>query len=459
MSNRVRAISIFSGPAGSTQGMKDAGVEDVIGVEWDADAVATARAAGHTVIHDDVRLVTPRSVFERLIPADLRHTIKLLLQGSPPCQGLSLAGKGKGREDIEHLLDAIAGLSQESGLATTWDDAQALIPSLMQSLTDMCSDDRSPLTFEVMRWIFDLSPDFIMLEQVPAALPIFEAIGAVLESWGWSVWVGCVQAEQFGVPQTRKRAKLLAKAVGKVEAPTPTHSKYHSRTPERLDDGVLPWVSMAEALGWGVEELVGFPRRYDGRGEAIEMDGELYRGRDFRKGADPSFVVTEKARSWQRYVEKAAFVCTNVRPNSAVRLLDQPAPTLAFGHETPNWLDSEHPAVHKVLDKTALLTEVEPRVHNQSGTEFDLTWPADRPAPVIAGRDIVTMPGANANRFNGSTKSRNDGIKVADWEAGVLQSFPKDYPWQGTKTKRFQQIGNAVPPLLQTALTLHLLGK
>ena len=51
----------------------------------------------------------------------------------------------------------------------------------------------------------------------------------------------------------------------------------------------------------------------------------------------------------------------------------------------------------------------------------------------------------------------HDGQRLTDAEAGVLQGFRRDYPWQGGRNHRAQQIANAVPPPMAAALLGTLL--
>ncbi len=53
----------------------------------------------------------------------------------------------------------------------------------------------------------------------------------------------------------------------------------------------------------------------------------------------------------------------------------------------------------------------------------------------------------------------NGSVKLLIEEGLVLQSFRPDYPVQGTMSKKWEQIGNAIPPLLAAAVLGSLLGE
>lgn len=114
------------------------------------------------------------------------------------------------------------------------------------------ADPRSALVTEPLRWALALRPRLIAWEQVPPALGYWKHCAEILRGEGYSAWAGCLRAEQYGVPQTRTRAFLLASLNGPVEPPKPTHQRYVKGEPQRhettLEGEVLPWVSMAEAL-------------------------------------------------------------------------------------------------------------------------------------------------------------------------------------------------------------------
>ena len=446
-SNRI-VLDHFAGPGGWSTGiadlLHDAGLVEVA-LEWDAAACLTRVANGHTgTLRADVAAY-PVCPF-------LGRTVGYI--GSPPCQTFSMAGGGAGREHMAALCLEVRRILL--GL-TTYDEAMARLKD-EGALDDKDGnpDPRNGLILIPARTIRALLDhdgkgptdlEWIALEQVPPAGPVFDAYAAALRELGFAVVAPVVNAADYGVPQTRERKFVIASRVRRVTVPEPTHAKGGE------DEGLfgpsrLPWPSMARALGWGTPTLVGFPRRADA-GDAITIDGTAYRARDLTPDTEPAQTVTEKGRSWQRFPADDVELVHGSQPNVARRTIAEPAATMAFGNDAAGFRFEGSP---EALD--AILEE-----RRAGSAKFDGHWTEERPATVVASREIVQHPGATKNRHNDSEKTRNDGLRITEAEGAVLQGFPADYRWEGSsKGKRWEQIGNVVCPPVARRIVAELLG-
>lgn len=224
----MNVVDLFAGPGGWDLGAKALGL-DPLGIEWDDAACATREAAGLRTVQGDVALLDPLDY----APCDL-------LIASPPCQAWSMAGKRGGERDKEHVIACLMELA--AGSDTRGEHAAK------------CEDARSMLVVEPLRWALALTPRLLAFEQVPPVLGLWTLIAGLLEPHGWKCWAGVLEAERYGVPQTRERAILMGSRDGTPHPPRATHQRYVPGEPQRhdvtLEGEVLPWVSMAEALGW-----------------------------------------------------------------------------------------------------------------------------------------------------------------------------------------------------------------
>ncbi|MDP9145236.1 MAG: DNA cytosine methyltransferase [Actinomycetota bacterium] len=437
----------FAGPGGWEEGQRLAGFTgQSVGFELCPVACATGQAAGHQRVRADVAQVPLKHLAGKVAGVVL----------SPPCPSFSTAGSGAGKDDVPNVLRLIA------------DFAASRTPGDYE-----WADERSALTAQPMRWVVECRPRWVALEQVPPVLPIWRYIAECLRKLGYRVWCGVLSAEEFGVPQTRKRAILVASLDGPVGPPTPTHQAYISgrdlqAEPDLFGDPLPPPVSMAEALGWGADELIGFPRRADTPSNGVEGDdsriielgGVDYRARDLRPAPAPA--LTEKSRSWQRWRTEEVVMLTAARTKLADGTLPRPAPapapTIAFGHASMVWAlrnGTQDNACTRPLDEPAGTI-----FYGGRGNAVD--WVAERPATTVQGDPRIWPPGHKVNAGDRARhadaderygdRAGSESIRVTVQEAAVLQSFPPGYPWQGTKTQQFQQVGNAMPVLLAAAV-------
>ncbi len=190
----MKAIDLFCGAGGLTQGLRESGWDVIAGLDLDSSVAETYEInnPGSRFIHADLRNVTDDDirVLAKHIPSH-----ELLLAGCAPCQPFSKQRNGHG----------------------------------LRSRKD------ATLLNEFARFIIVLRPGVVLMENVPGIASIsgfssFRRFLKTLQDYGYTCAHGVLNACDFGVPQHRRRYTLLATRGSLVRLPLPDTSKPYKVT-------------------------------------------------------------------------------------------------------------------------------------------------------------------------------------------------------------------------------------
>lgn len=334
-------IDLFCGAGGFTLGFIQTGrFRSVFANDFNAWAARTYNEnfGRHCTDGDIAALLKDRSL--ELPPADL-------VIGGPPCQGFSLLNKKKAR------------------------------------------DPRKQLWRSYMDVIERVQPRAFVMENVPEILQSreFQQIAKTTKDLGYRYAAGVLNAADYGVPQRRRRAIVIATRVGTPILPAPTHKSPKQRDGALFDGQLAPWRTVRDAIA-DLPKPVGIEIRV----------GSVPPPMDLHFGRTPTSMSLERYR------------CVPEGGNRVDLLRRRP-------DLTPKcW------------------------VHKQGGTDlFGRLW-WDAPAFTIRTEFFKPEKG----RYLHPSQHR----PITHREAARLMSFPDDFRFCGTKIEVAKQIGNAVPPLL-----------
>lgn len=211
MGNR-KAISFFSGAMGLDLGLIEAGIDIVIGQDFDPACIQTMEANGCKCVMGDICKITPEYMLER---ASMKAGEPFLVCGGPPCQPFSTAGKRLG-----------------------------------------INDPRGSLFKEYVRMIDSIRPRFFVMENVKGLMSsplkdnngnttqdkVLDVILSEFSKLNYSTVYGILDAVNYGVPQFRERFILIGSRDNeRIFLPAPTHFHIHQNPEYR-------WKTLGDAI-------------------------------------------------------------------------------------------------------------------------------------------------------------------------------------------------------------------
>ncbi|MBF7695303.1 DNA cytosine methyltransferase [Acinetobacter rathckeae] len=188
----MKVIDFFSGCGGVSEGLRQAGFDITIGLDFDKKAAETymANFPKAKFYNVDIRMLDEKELTQSFKKKNKKND-PLILVACAPCQPFSSQNKAKSEDDIRRtLLD------------------------------------------ETHRFIKELKPDYIFIENVPGLQKIdknkegpYKRFTNFLNSENYKFIEVIAKSEEYGVPQRRKRFVLLASKVGQLDIPAKTHGE------------------------------------------------------------------------------------------------------------------------------------------------------------------------------------------------------------------------------------------
>ena len=400
---KFSVVDLFAGAGGFGLGFDFAGYNVGVSLETDLWACDTIRynRPDSIVIQDDIRKFQTLADIQAVCPVKPE-----LIIGGPPCQGFSIAGPAQ--KDPK--------------------------------------DPRNSLFIDFARWVKHLQPQVFVMENVKGLLSrrnaarekVIDIIRRTFAKIGYSTELWVLNAANYGVPQTRTRIFLVGNRLGieLIGEPNPTHSI--SPTSNGNSNGQLSLFNSRSV------SLPSSPTFWEATSDLPELKA--------REGEEVQPYVATPDNSYQLWARKDSHELYNhVAMNHSSRLVER------FKHIGWGESSADVPVQHM------------PRTRNGNGKLSKKAYDQNnrRLHPNKPSHTIAASFYAN---FIHPYQHRN----ITAREGARVQSFPDSYRFMGKKTTpshklleregrlgdkhlcQYNQIGNAVPPLLAKAIAIHL---
>jgi DNA (cytosine-5)-methyltransferase 1 len=351
-------IDLFCGAGGLSEGFRQAGYHVLAGNDF-FEAAGETYAQTHREAKFLPNPIQDYTAANLLKAAGLKAGELDVLAGGPPCQGFSVYNHQRGLHD-----------------------------------------ERSSLYREYLRIVDGLQPNWVVLENVTGMTSAgggaaVHAIIKGLASLGYEVRAKILRAEEYGVPQERRRIVFIGNRLGlPIEFPEPTHGVSSKK-----------FVTIREAIG-------DLPALHNGEDNGVQT------------------YACEPQSEFQREMRAGS---NSVKNHSAARLSKINLDRLYHIPQGGSWRDIPF----------ELLPEGMKRAKRSDHTKRygRLSWNG-------LASTILTKCDPHWGAYFHPEQDRTLTVR----EAARLQSFPDWFEFKGSRTEQYVQVGNAVPPALGRAI-------